>query len=675
MDALFRKLTIKRKIRFGFGLMGVILTTVTVIAVISLYLVRMNIGELVEDKQPVLAHASEVVINLEKSVHMLSQYALTKEADFLIQYEDYLDRSVGHLDSLKNQMLENGISANEKQLVEKIQGNIDQLPVYADKLHAIVNDPNKLFPAFQFVDDKMVNTALLIQQQIGLMIQSELNDLSPERQPLLKVLIAMEKDWFTVTSSIRGYMAFRTSIMSDRAETHLNQVESALEFFKGLNPEKLTFEEEEGLGIISSAYVDYRENYMKLKNIHSGNMWRMDIWLMEHEMRPLFANLEMLLEDLSNSQTAEMEAMGLELVDTSILSLWVLLVISVIGQIIAYLVERKVTNSVLVPINRSVRAMKEIAQGDGDLTRRLQLRGDDEIAEMGQYFNQFIEKIQKTLTEVVSTISELEQASSQLISITEQTKSGADQQLTVSKQLDRTMESMAEKSRTVEAHSQNSSQATEQAVSRVKEGGDVVKNAANNIQHIATDMKSITQAVTQLNEDSQTISTVVNVIRDIAEQTNLLALNAAIEAARAGEQGRGFAVVADEVRGLAKRTQESTVQIENLIERIQVATKETVSVVDAGQSSTQSGYDSVMKAQQVLSPVVILMDDINGMSGQMLSAAQSQNELAQEVSDQINQIYTVSQNSVEGVQQTGAAGFQLQQLADKLDRLINQFKI
>ena len=185
----------------------------------------------------------------------------------------------------------------------------------------------------------------------------------------------------------------------------------------------------------------------------------------------------------------------------------------------------------------------------------------------------------------------------------------------------------------------------------------------------------MTQAVNQLRNDSDSIGMVVSVIRDIAEQTNLLSLNAAIEAARAGEHGRGFAVIADEVRGLAKRTQESTKQIEEMIDRIHRATLSTVKMVEQGREATETSCHAIAETKHALQPVTILMDDIHQMSGQVASAAQAQTTLAQEINSNIKQIYGITEKTVSGAQNTEKAGHDLQQLANKLDKLVQQFKV
>jgi methyl-accepting chemotaxis protein len=188
-------------------------------------------------------------------------------------------------------------------------------------------------------------------------------------------------------------------------------------------------------------------------------------------------------------------------------------------------------------------------------------------------------------------------------------------------------------------------------------------------------MEAMTAAVNTLREDSESIGTVVSVIREIAEQTNLLSLNAAIEAARAGEHGRGFAVVADEVRGLAQRTQEPTLKIESIIEKIREASQSTVNQVKSGQGATQASSDAIHKTKLALQPAVILMDDINSMSRQMAGAAQAQSELAQEINQNISQIHEVTQKAALGTESTEQAGQDLQAIADKLESLLHQFKI
>ncbi|MPQ75570.1 methyl-accepting chemotaxis protein [Hydrogenovibrio sp. JE_KL2] len=667
------KLTVKRKMRFGFGVIWAVLAIITIQAAVNLYIVRVNVQKVVDVKQPVALKASEMSMTLEKSMNSLSMFMLTDDAKSLDTYEDGLKKA----EKLLVEVRKNVANSDSKQNADlnSIQKSLKELPPLVDEVKLLQTDRNKKFPAFEFVNKNMIGPAQKIQQQISLMISSELEDLQSSRKPVLSTLLSMQKDWLNVLSSIRGYVAFRTDGMAADAENYLNQFEAGIDKLSQQKEIELTLEEDDGIDAIKAQYVDYRESFMKLKEIHQGPKWRMDTWLMEHKIQPVFKQIEEHLNSISSQAISDMQNTSQTVVDSTLRNLILLLSLSIIGQFVGMLISRKVTRAVVHPVENLATAMKNISQGEGDLTKRLTIKGQDELADLANYFNLFISRIQEMLKEVTETVHELEQASSGLLRVTHETKDGVEEQMLASEKLSNSMVIMDEKAKSVEDHSHNTSSATAQAVSRVKESGEVVTSAAETIKLVSNRMDEITQAVMQLNNDSQTISTVINVIREIAEQTNLLALNAAIEAARAGEHGRGFAVVADEVRGLAQRTQESTLQIEAVIEKIRKATEETVTVVEQGQETTKIGYDSVMKVQKVLSPVIILMDDINNMSNQMLASAQSQNELVNEVNGNINQIHKVTRNTVEGAANTETSGNQLQHLADKLEQLVHQFKI
>jgi methyl-accepting chemotaxis protein len=291
------------------------------------------------------------------------------------------------------------------------------------------------------------------------------------------------------------------------------------------------------------------------------------------------------------------------------------------------------------------------------------------------YFNEFVIKIHTMLKEVSHTVEQLEVSSGKLLGITQQAKTGTQRQLSSTGLLSSSMIEMTSQSKSVEDHSHNTSHATQQAAERIKEGGDKVLGTANEIQKLSLGMTAMTESVEQLRLDSEAIGMVVNVIREIAEQTNLLSLNAAIEAARAGEHGRGFAVVADEVRSLAHRTQQSTVKIGQIIDKIRQAILATVAVVETGQKATKSSSEAIAATKETLEPVTILMDDINKMSEQVSNAAHAQSLLAQEINQNISQIHSVTEDAALGVDNTEKAGHDLQGLADKLEKLVHQFKI
>lgn len=679
MHAFLQKLTIKQKMRFGFGVIWTVLAIITLQAVINLYLVRQSVSKVVNERQPVAIEASDLALDLEKSMNALSLYMSTNDKTLLETYQKGYASLVERVNRSIAAIQTNGQGEAEKQPLLKqyaaVQENLAMLPNLVEQLEDLQSNRSKKFPAFEYMNENMLSLANEMQNQINLMLASELDAMEPSRKPLLMDLLSLQKSWLSMVSNLRGYVAFRTDTMYELTESYLDSSEQLLTRMATQKEIELTLEEEEGLANAMAVYQTYREHFMQLRGIHQGEKWRMDTWLMKHEIEPLFTALDSELVGISKAATAEMVAVSESVMDTSIYNIIWVLSVSIIGQIMGMLVSRRVTQSVVEPVQYASSAMKAIAEEDGDLTQRLAIKGKDELADLSRYFNQFIEKIQLMLKEVSLTVDELEVSSKGLLEITHETKAGTQQQLTSSRELSNAMVDMTTKAKSVEDHSHNTSRATQEAAAKVKEGGDLVKGTASEIKELSDGMHAMTKAVSQLREDSEQIGTVVNVIREIAEQTNLLSLNAAIEAARAGEHGRGFAVVADEVRSLAQRTQESTLQIERIIDKIRKATLSTVNMVQKSLEATESSCNAVYTSERALNPVMILMDDINKMSEQMFSAAHSQSQLAQEINRNISEIYSVTERSAAGTDNTEKAGHKMQNLANKLERLLHQFKI
>jgi len=482
----------------------------------------------------------------------------------------------------------------------------------------------------------------------------------------------LQSHWLNINRDVNTYVLLNTAsstseIFSDRIEVNFNQLETLLDQVRSQFSQ-------EGLSQLDSLYQSYREHYMLLKGVHSSMLLRSDVALMTDRIVPLFHTLDSALISLSDQAVQDMKAESDRVLNSSLYNIIILLALSVLGLLIGMWVSKRVTHSVVEPVQKISSLMKDISKGEGDLTRRLPVSSQNEMGELATYFNAFVDKIQRMLQEVTLTIKELETASSALLTITSESKAGTQRQLQATNVLSSSMVDMTHQSQQVENHSHNASRATEQAAERVKEGGEKVMGTVKVIQELSDGMNKMTDSVSQLRTDSDAIGMVVSVIRDIAEQTNLLSLNAAIEAARAGEHGRGFAVVADEVRGLAKRTQESTKQIEKIIDNIHRATVSTVKVVEQGRAVTKSSCDSIAKTSDALQPVTILMDDIYQMSEQMSQAAHSQSVLAQEMNNNISQIHAVTEQTMKGAENTEKSGHDLQQLANKLDVLVHQFK-
>ncbi len=671
MKDFLQKLTLKNKIRFGFGVILVVLVIITIQAVINLAVVRVNIQGMVEINQPVAIQATRMELKLEDAMTSLSLYLLTDDKDFLANYEEGVLKAKESLLFLQTNALENDLLG--LQNLNTLSGLFNQLLPLMEKVTFLHDSADRVYFEPDLVKNNIWPVAEKIESRIALSLRAEMGRINSDSKEVVRSLLSLQEKWFRLNFGLKSYLVTGSESIANEIGLYLNEFESFMLEISRKELENSLLEED--IVQIQNLYEVYRENFMTLRASSGLAESNVDVKLMNEEIVPLFDEIKQHLEVISAEAVDGMMKVSLGVVDSSFRNLILLLSLSVIGLLIGVGITRKVVRSVVEPVQDLAKAMKNIAQGDGDLTKRLKLVGKDELTEFSQSFNDFVEKIQTTLKEVSLRVDSLEEASKDLLQVTIGTKSGIEKQLVASEKLSGSMVDMANQAKKIEDHSHNTTGATDQAASRVREGGEVVEGAACNIRLVSSGMEDIAKSVMLLSEDSKTISSVTNVIREISDQTNLLALNAAIEAARAGEHGRGFAVVADEVRKLAQRTQESTVKIEEVISKIQRATKETVKVVEAGQVTTQEGYKSVMAAQKMLMPVVILIDDVNKMSEQMLLSAQSQTSLTKEVNDNLNQIHRVSEQAVKGATETEKASYRLQTIADDLEDLVHKFKI
>jgi len=674
LNNIFSNTSIKSRIWFGFGLILSILLFVSLSTLGQFVRLNDGISVVTDDIQPVVLGAQNLESRLEAASNMLGFYLLTNETDYQKSYFTQLDIAIEQVVQLAE--LKFVVENKEySDIVAQIEKDIQRLSSYRSKMVTLVGSVSENVPAQRLASEKLNPSTQEIQALISQMIDSDYEEDNEDgsRDTFRKTLYDLRYYNSQIASELRTYLAFRNDINIVNMKTFDGLIRKKLEFMKK-NVDLYSFEQSESMPKLIKINTNYFKQLDEAIAVHSTDKYRTDIYLVKTEIAPLVVAIESEIGTLVNQLKTLITETSKELQEeASQASGKVTMGMSIgllVGAIIAFLIARMIT----LPINQAVHAMRDLAEGEGDLTQRLDDKGNSELAQMSSGFNKFAVKVQSLVSELANCVENLSTVVRDVSGIVDQTQSGSQQQRQQTEQVAAAVTEMTATIQEVASNANLAADSAQQADENAQLGKNVVGETVASINSLASEIETGVNVINKLSQDTESIGTVLDVIKGIAEQTNLLALNAAIEAARAGEQGRGFAVVADEVRTLASRTQQSTTEIESMIDALQVQAHAAVDAIGLGQKKAQASVKNASNAGSALNEITNSVATISSMNIQIATASEEQSAVSEEINQNVVIISRVADENAGASDQLANSSNELERLAGELQKLVSQFK-
>ena len=639
MNSWFGNISVNLKLGLGFGLVLVLTSILALTGWTSL-------GSLI-DRSNWMSDITQLNASLTKLRIVRLQYMLANGDESVAQN---VQTSLDAFTAQQQKLLNTFKSPENRKLLNEQKAVITAYQQSLNKMREAYRNGNA---ARQVMGDK----ADIANAQIDALDRSVQQLLeSPERFTQYQAVTHAKQEFQLARYEVRGYTG---NVNADTEARAAAQIEKAINGLKGLGA-VFGSSQQAALSALESALGAYRS---AVQNYKAANT---NIVSARAEMTTQGADIVTISDKLYDIQLTRRDAESAQARSLQLISTLLALLVGIIAALV-------ITRQITRPIQETLAVVERIASGD--LSHNIQVTRRDELGVL----QQGIQRMGTTLRELISGIrdgvTQIASAAEELSAVTEQTSAGVNSQKIETDQVATAMHEMTATVQEVARNAEQASRAAADADGQARAGDKVVAEAIAQIERLAAEVARSTDAMTHLQQESNKIGSVMDVIKAVAEQTNLLALNAAIEAARAGEAGRGFAVVADEVRGLAQRTQKSTEEIEGLVAGLQNGTQQVAAVMNNSRSLTDSSVELTRKAGVSLENITRTVSNIQSMNQQIAAAAEEQSAVAEEISRSIINVRDVSEQTATASDETAKSSVELARLGSQLQQMVSHFRV
>ena len=666
------KLSIAKKLYLGFGIQVAILAVVAVVMMVKIDRVNGKTDVVLNQLVPSVHYSLAMQGEIHNALSMHRGYmilGLESLAHARIEAWEKIDGHIAALDKLSL----NWNNQSTVQAFSELKNVMKDFRVAQDEIARLAHTDDDIPAKKVFFEQAMPHGEQMVKHLNAILDKEQHEEATAERKLLVRRISDAKGHLLMASQAITACLVSGDRASLERVQKEVASCQASVDRLmtktEWLTPDqKIDFDQ----------YIAERKIFLEKAfaavEMRSADDWCQSEHICLNQVAPLAGRADELLATIIDNQKEEENQEQAALAEIGqaarVAVIGAALFGIALGVFLAFTLGRLITR----PLNLLLDRIKDIAEGEGDLTQRMQVNSKDEVGQVAHWFNVFIAKIHDVVAEVTKVTSDVAEASSEIAISAEEIAQGMGDQ---SGQINLVSAAVEEMSSSVVEVARKSADASDSA----NESGRVASEGGQVVTETITGMKSINHAVTssatsveELGKRGEQIGEVITVINDIADQTNLLALNAAIEAARAGEHGRGFAVVADEVRKLADRTTSATQEISESIQAIQSETTTAVEKMNSGTKEVATGVARAEQAGEALKQIVASAQDVSSMVQSIAAAAEQQSVASDEVGRNIVQISTVTEQTAAGTSEAAKAAHQLSERAERLKGLVGQFK-